>query len=235
MSNILLEYMRNRLTREAAVPAKKKASEGGPVLTISREYGCPAKRLAGMLTTALNRVEIERFSKHRWKWIGKEILEESAKELNLKPDMVRSIITEHEPGLLDDIVLSLSHKYYPGDVKIKRTFGSVIRTFAEEGHVVIVGRGGASITRDIPRSLHIKLHAPMEWRVGRISENYKVSLEEAEKTIREIDHKRQLIRDFFEGHKAEDAIFDIILNYKTIPEEDQVALILKAMEQKGLI
>jgi hypothetical protein len=113
-----------------------------------------------MLTTALNRVEIERFSKHRWKWIGKEILEESAKELNLKPDMVRSIITEHEPGLLDDIVLSLSHKYYPGDVKIKRTFGSVIRTFAEEGHVVIVGRGGASITRDIPRSLHIKSARP---------------------------------------------------------------------------
>lgn len=234
MSNILLEYMRNRFSAETAAP-KKSGLHGGPVLTISREYGCPAKRLAGMLTSALNRTEIERFSKHRWKWIGKEILEESAKELNLRADMVRNIITDQEPGLLDDIVLSLSHKYYPGDVKIKRTFGSVIRTFAEEGHVVIVGRGGVSITRDIPRSLHIRLQAPMDWRIERVCLNYKVSPAEAKRTLREIDDKRQYIRDFFEGKKADDTIFDIVLNYKTIPEEDQVALILKAMEQKGLI
>lgn len=234
MSNILIEYMRNRLSKEAEAP-KRSLQNAGPALTISREYGCPAKRLAGMLTSALNRMEIERFSKHRWKWIGKEILEESARELNMGADAVRNIITDQEPGLLDDIVLSLSHKYYPGDVKIKRTFGSVIRTFAEDGHVVIVGRGGVSITRDIPRSLHIRLRAPMDWRIERICQNYKVTPAEAQKTIREIDDKRQYIRDFFEGKKADDSIFDIVLNYKTLPEDDQVALIIKAMEQKGLI
>lgn len=234
MSNILLEYMKNRLQREkshSAIPVSKM----GPVVTISREYGCPAKRLAGMLSSALNRIELENYTKSRWKWIGKEILDESARELNLKPNMVRDVATKDMSSVVDDIVLSLSHKYYPGDIKIKKTIGSVIHDFAVEGHVIIVGRGGVSITHDIPASLHIKLQAPLEWRINDVSKRQMISLAEAKKKIETIDKQRELIREFFEGKKVDDSIFDVVFNYMTIAEEDIISTIIHMMELRDMV
>jgi cytidylate kinase len=213
----------------------KKGTGLGPVVTISRDYGCPAKRIAGMLSSALNRVELENYSKNRWSWIGKEILDESAKELNLKPNMVREVANKDMSTVVDDIVLSLSHKYYPGDQKIKKTIGTVIRDFAEHGHVIIVGRGGVSITRDIPNSLHIKIQAPLEWRVNDVSKRQMISLAEAQRKIEHVDAQRHLILNFFEGKKMNDSIFDVIYNYMTLEEEDIIASIVQIMESRDMI
>ena len=127
MSNILLNYMKNRFKHDSVISSKNN-NTAGPIVTISRDYGCPAKRLAGMLSSSLNRIELESYSSHQWQWIGKEILEESATELNLKSTMVRKVATKEQSGVVDDIVMSLSNTYYPGDHKIKKTIGEVIRT-----------------------------------------------------------------------------------------------------------
>jgi len=234
MSNILLQYMKDRFKSDPTT-SKRSRSDLGPVVTISRDYGCPAKRLAGMLSTALNRIELENYTQHRWSWIGKEILEESAKELNLKPTMVREIVNKETSGVVDDIVLSLSHKYYPGDQKIKKTIGDVIRDFAEQGHVIIVGRGGVSITRNIPKSLHIKIQAPLEWRINDVSNRQMISLAEAKKKIEHIDHHRALIRSFFEGTEVNDSIFDLTFNYMTVQEEDIVSTIIHMLELRDMV
>ena len=234
MGNILLNYMKNRFKHDSAIPSKNNTT-AGPVVTISREYGCPAKRLTGMLSSSLNRIEMENYSSHRWQWIGKEILEESATELNLKSTMVRKVATKEQSGVVDDIVMSLSNTYYPGDHKIKKTIGEVIRTFAEQGHVIIVGRGGVSITRDITNSLHIKFQAPLEWRINDVSKKQMISLAEARKKIQLVDTQRALIREFFEGKKVDNGAFDLIFNYMTLDEDDIVATIIRLMESKNLI
>lgn len=234
MSNFLVQYMKDRFKSEA-VHTKKNHSKDGPTVTISREYGCPAKRLAGMLSSALNRREMENYSKHQWQWIGKEILDESARELNLNPDMIREVANKEESGLVDEIVMSLSHKYYPGDHKVKKTMGEVIRSFAEQGQVIIVGRGGIAITRDIPNSLHIKIQAPLEWRVNDVSKRHMISLAEARKKIQTIDAQRNKICEFFEGAKIDNSAFDVIFNYMSLDEEDIIAAIIRLMESKDMI
>ena len=78
MSNILINYMKNRFKYESVSPTKKHL-KAGPVITISREYGCPAKQIADKLSTELNRIEFENYSKNKRHWIIKEILDESAK------------------------------------------------------------------------------------------------------------------------------------------------------------
>jgi cytidylate kinase len=234
MSNILLQYMKARFKSEPG-KSKKSKNQFGPVVTISREYGCPAKRLAGMLSSSLNRIELENYSKNRWSWIGKEILDESAKELNLKPTMVREVVNKEMNGVVDDIVLSLSHKYYPGDRKIKQTIGDVIRDFAEQGHVIVVGRGGVSITRNIPNSLHVKIQAPLEWRINDVSNRQMISLSEARKKIEHIDAQREMIREFFEGKKVDDSIFDVVFNYMTVSEEVIISTIIHMMEMRDMV
>ena len=197
MNNFLSHYMKRRFKPERVL-RKKNHTKLGPVVTISRDYGCPAKRLAGILSTALNRIEKNNYSRNQWHWIGKEILDESAKELKLKSNTVREVANKEVSGVVGDIVMSLSHKYYPGDQKVKKTIGEVIKSFAERGHVIIVGRGGVSITRDFPYSLHIKLQAPLEWRINNVSKMHMVPLAEAKKKIQTIDSYREMIREFFE-------------------------------------
>ena len=234
MNNILIDYMKKRFQHEGSKSFIKPTTTG-PVVTISREYGCPAKRIAGKLSSALNRIELENYKKDRWQWISKEILDESAKELHLDTKMVRNIANKEHYGVIDDIVLSLSEKKYPGDLKIKKTIGEVIRSFAEQGHMIIVGRGGVSITRDMPQSLHIRIMAPLEWRINNVSKNHMISLSDAKKKISHIDAQRALIREYFEGKKVADDSFDVIYNYMTLEEEDIIASIIQLMETKDLI
>ena len=104
---------------------------------------------------------------------------------------IRYVFNYEQKGVIDDIFSAHLTKYYKSDRRIRNTVGRVIRNIGIEGNVIIVGRGGVAITRDIPRSLHINLDAPMEWRAMRVSTKHNLSLEEAEKYANDVDKKRK--------------------------------------------
>ncbi|MFO7933567.1 MAG: hypothetical protein R6U78_05745, partial [Bacteroidales bacterium] len=63
----------------------------GPVVTLSRKVGCPAKKLAARLTERLNTIKSSGSKDHPWRWISKEILHESARELEVDSDQIQHI------------------------------------------------------------------------------------------------------------------------------------------------
>jgi cytidylate kinase len=217
MQNILSHYMRERMEKSAA---KGPHKEPGPVVTVSRSYGCPGKLIGQELVHALNKKLAAAHVKDHWRWISKEILEESAKELKLDKFVIKEAAHSHQKGIMTSLIQSLSNKFYPGDDKVKKTIADVIRTFAKEGKVVIVGRGGVSLTQEIKNSFHIKLEAPMEWRIQKVCEMYQLTPDEATKRILEIDYKRNKLREYYEGKKPDPWVFDIIfhLNRMTVDE-----------------
>ena len=73
-----------------------------------------------------------------WKWINKEILEESANHLEVQPERIQHVFDTKEKTTMEQIVTSLSERYYTSDVKIKNTIAKVIRSFANKGRVIIV-------------------------------------------------------------------------------------------------
>ena len=79
--NILQNYLEQRHKDDD----KKKVREPGPVVTISREFGCSGKYLADKLAYRLKQEGLGDSGKGKWKVISKEILERSAKELELDP------------------------------------------------------------------------------------------------------------------------------------------------------
>lgn len=234
MKNILSEYLEQRFTKPKApniVPNKT----GGPVVTISRAYGCPAKNLASMLTDQLNAMVPKSNESKKWQWVGKEIMEDSARELHLNNKFITSIADAEKIGILNDILLTLSNKYYPGDMKIKKTIGEIVKSYANRGHIIIVGRGGVSICQEFKNALHIKLIAPIEWRINYLSKKHRISTDEAEKQIKEIDHKREKMRDFYVGTKTDDTIFDIIFNYYSCSEEEITKTIISMLQYRHLM
>lgn len=66
----------------------------------------------------------------------------------------------------------------------------LIREVAAKGKAVILGRGSQFQLRTRPHTLHIHIGAPMEYRIQRLVTLQKITPEEAEKAIHEIDAQR---------------------------------------------
>ena len=211
-----------------------KNSLPGPVVTLSREVGCPCKIIAQKLTDRLNKV-INYDKKFAWRWISKEIMEESARELGVDLAEIQYVFDYKQHGILEDLLLSHSRKFYKTDRKVRHTIAKVIRNIAEEGNAIIVGRGGVAITRDIPKSLHIHLEAPLDWRAVRASEKHNMNMEAAKKYCMEIDKKRKEFRDYFEGKGNDYTRFDMKFNCMTLDADEIVSIIVETMKIRDLI
>ena len=77
--------------------------------------------------------------------------------------------------------------------------------------------------------------APLEWRVRIVSERQKISTDEARRKLLEIDYKREHLREYFDGRKADNSVFDVVFNYQTMNEEEILESIIRIMELKKMI
>ncbi|MFO7923662.1 MAG: cytidylate kinase-like family protein [Bacteroidales bacterium] len=234
MSDILFNYLNRRLhagENNNDTPAR----EPGPVVTISRQSGCSARRLTIKLVEELNRRTQGKENNKEWDYINKELLENAARELDVKPSEIAYVFKYQERNALGDIFASYANKYYKSDRKIRRTIADVIRSIASEGNMIIIGRAGVVLTKDILKSLHISLEAPIEWRSLMISERYDLSFSDAKKSVIEMDKKRQKFRESFEGRNTDYTWFDVTFNRMSLTENEIIETIIKMMETKKLI
>lgn len=202
----------------------------GPVVTISRECGCTALNIANILAEKLTAKTGE-----KWTCLTKEILERSAKELNLDPEKLEYVFNSKEKSTWDEILGALSSKYYHSDRKIKKTIADVVQTFARKGNCIIIGRGGVVLTQDIERSFHIKLQAPIEWRTNKLQSIYKLSTVEMLKYANEIDKKREILRNYFNKEELPSTVFDVIYNAKKLTDEHIAESTVRLMAMKGVL
>ena len=226
MDNLFIEYFKTRMDRNhSEVPEEK---EPGPLITLSRDYGCPGKRIASIISDRIR----EKYHQE-WKMISKEILETLAIELNLDPSVVKDLANFEERRLTDYIALLLSKDYYPGEMKIKNTLSEIIKSFATKGNVIIVGRAGFYITKHIERSYHIKLYAPIEWRIDYLSNKLGLSYPDAMKLVEEMSRKRQLFLKYFAVQKKQDIEFDALFDCSLLSDEQIISKIMAGLEQRG--
>ncbi len=207
----------------------------GPFISISRDFGCLANPIADRLAKELNHRYKKKGIKREWKWLNKQVLEESAKALEVSPSKIKYIFQSQRKSMIDEIVAAMSTRYYKSDKKIRKTITEVIRSIAKSGDVIIVGRGGVAFGKDNSNSLHIKLTAPIEWRVDRISKNYKLTSSEALLYVLEVDQERKYLIDSFMGFETDLSIFDLVFNRKTMEEDEIIATILYIIDKRKMI
>ncbi len=234
MSDILFNYLNRRLHQSDGAGGVTP-KEPGPVITISRQSGCSARRLSEKLVEELNKRTADQKERKEWDYINKELLEKAARELDVKPSEIAYVFKYQERDALGDIFASYANKYYKSDRKIRKTIADVLRAVASEGNIIIVGRAGVVLTKDIMKSLHISLEAPLEWRSLMISERYDLSFAEARKSVIEMDKKRQRFRESFEGRNTDYTWFDVTFNRMSLTEKEIIEAIIKMMETKKLI
>ena len=233
MDNLFIKYMSDRAKKP--VLNDGNVENPGPVITISRQYGCPGERIAAKLAQALSAVVQGNENPLEWRWISKEILEDSAKQLKLAPSLANDIKEYRLHSFMDHLTLFFSNDFYPSDTKVMSTIAKVIHAAASQGHVVILGRAAESITQTIPKSLHFKLEAPLDWRAKEVSKSHAVAYNEAKTDCIEEDKRRAEFRDYFESGKPDIDFFDATFNTKTLNDEEIISMILKLAKKKGLM
>jgi cytidylate kinase len=229
MENILKIYFEKQYLEQESL----KPCGPAPVVTISREFGCPSKPIGQMLTDALNKRMIKS-SAPRWRFISKEVVEESARKLDITSVEMNYLISSGEKGLVEDLLTSFS-PLYASNRKIRKILNDVIRTLASQGNMVFVGRGSVAILQGCPNALHIRLQAPLEWRLKGISESRGLTNAEALKLITETDKKRTALLELLLGRKFDQNLFDIVFNCNSFSKEDIVQSIIKIMEIRKMI
>ena len=230
MNNTMMIYLNKRLHQHDPKYLSVNA-QPGPVICISREVGCGGLNLARMLATELDKQSLCK----KWKILSKEIILESARELNMEPGKLKNYLKEGDRKIFDDILSAFSEKRFKSDRKISKTMIDLISSFANDGHCIIVGRAGHIISRDIEKSLLIKLTAPIDWRIKQIMDKNSWNLRTALEFIERTEKERENFRRHIAGENAKVDEFDLTINLARLSVNETIQLIRFAAQTKGLL
>ncbi len=220
--SFILSYVEDKMMKDPG-----HAKEPGPVITIARDYGCPGIHVAQEVTRGLTDLRNE------WKMIDKEIINHAAQELRVAPEVAERIGHSAPRGFFHEFISAFSQQQNPSDAAVKRQMANAIRAFSLAGNVVILGRGGVVVTRDIKRSLHVKLYGPLAYRIERVKHlDHLTTDKEALEKIGVVDRERIYLRDYLAGEELKPDIFDIQFNCGNLTENEIVQTILYIARDK---
>lgn len=215
--------------RNREISLKKTGAEEGPVITISRLTGCDARQVAERVVDILNR----KTGSRKWKWIDKDIIYDIAKELNTNTERVENFYKGIELSNMSEMIMAFSGGFV-SDLRVKKAIRDVVLSMSKDGYIVLVGRGGASIAREIVNALHIRLIAPFYWRVENVMKKKQMDIEQAEEYVVDTDEKRHnLITTFLEKKSINiDYLFDATLNRRPFSIYETADIIVSMYEKK---
>jgi cytidylate kinase len=216
-------------TRYRAEMLGKPIDQTGPVITISRLTGCDGREVAAALAALLNL----RQNTNKWRWIDKDIIYHAAHELRTDTNRIETYYQGLTLNDMSEMIMAFSGSFV-SDSSVKKAIREVVLSIAREGHAVIIGRGGVAITRDMTNALHIRLVAPLYWRVENVMKKKGMIIEKAEEYVIETDEKRnKMILSFLDKKpQAIDYLFDSTLNRSSFSIDQLSALILDMYESK---
>jgi cytidylate kinase len=207
----------------------KPPVDDGPVITISRLTGTDARKVAEIIVENLNR----NLDKPKWRLVDKDIIYDIAKVLNTNSERIENYYERRELSSLSEMIMAFSGGFI-SDFRVKKAIRDVILAMCKEGHVVVIGRGGVSIARNIQSALHLRLIAPFYWRVENIMRKKSMNIEVAEEYVIRTDECRfNMIQSFLEKEmKNIDYLFDATLNRSSFSTTETAELIVSMYEKK---
>ena len=185
------------------------------IITISREMGSGGIPIAHKVAETLG-----------YKLIDGEAIMEAAKSYGLSPEAVEQA-DEKPPHFVD----TLDSKQFL-DLHLIEL---IILEAALKGNVVIYGRGGQDLLKDISSVLRTRIIAPFEVRVERWAEREWLDPDRARYLVRKSDQQRAgFIKYYFDRNWEESIHYDLTINTQRLSEETAVKIICDSIKDHNL-
>jgi len=183
----------------------------GAVAEHDERRGGFRERLAGLLRTFLERSAVS----------GVDPLTGSAGLEAILSRTYADMALEHEePELSDQLYL--------------KTMTVIIQELAARGDIVILGRGGQMILRDMPEALHVLCIAPKKLRAYRLAERQSIGLDEALRLTVESDRARAAYyRKFWKVELEDPKLYDLTIDTSRLSFEVAADLVATAARAKS--
>jgi len=183
------------------------------VITISRTLGSNGAAIGK---------EVAKRLKYRY-FDREELLKEARQKSYLKAEL--EVLDEKGLSLFD-VLFRDRPKEFLGFLY------EVICDAAEADNVVILGRGGQAILRDLSNAFHVRIDAPLESRLKAVMERYGDSERGARKRIQEVDEERALfVRQAFGVDWADPMQYHLVLNTGLVDTITAGKMLLQAFRQ----
>ena len=187
-----------------------------PIVTISREYGAGASRVARIVASELGVGVVDKY-----------LVDEVSKRLTIKPGEVEAVI-DRPQTLVDRFVRSMAslepalgagwmppfpEPFYDPRKEIITLTEQIIREAAASRNVVIVGRGAGFVLRDHPGVFRVFLRAPDDVRVKTLMARDGFGEAETKRRMHETDTNRAAYIKQLYGHDwCDPSEYDLIVN-----------------------
>jgi len=196
-----------------------------PVITISRQFGAGGKTLGKMIAEELD-----------LEFADSDIITKVAEMANVSTHWVETVEKEAGGKLsrflsrmvsksLVDRVLKDERGYIDEEIYLDYLV-LIIAQIADEGDVVILGRGGQYILDDHPDACHILLINDFENRAKFMMEHYDLSQAKAEQVVNREDKRRMnLYRKLGKSDYDDSSLYHLVLNMGRINLEQALKLV----------
>jgi cytidylate kinase len=208
------------------------------VITISKEHGAGGKALSEALARSLG-----------YELVDKSLIIKVAQKAKVSAERVESFDQEqyssvdkflsniflanpavYSLGSFDfpmttPVGLATEYEFFNSEKYLKLT-QALLSDVCQKGNVVLVGRGGQVYLAGKPGCIHLRLCAPLEYRVKRVMEKSGLSEKEAMEKIHTRDKSRaNYIRDFYNHDWKDPGLYHLVANTQLVSEEKFIILV----------
>lgn len=197
------------------------------IVTVSRQLGAGGSEIASRVAAALG-----------FRLVDNELIDRVALQAGLSRTYVANR-EERAPGFLERLVRALSRSApelqsappdrppEPEEKSLVAATEKVVADLAAEGRVVLVGRAAPAVLSGSHDALHVKIVAPIPFRIARIREADRVDEREAERRLRESDANRARYHRHHYGRDWSDpANYHMVLNTASLGVDGATEIIV---------
>jgi cytidylate kinase len=209
---------------ESYFESKRKDASGTfikPAVTISRTEG------AGGHTVASNLAEYMQThvpSHDVWTVFDRNLVEKVMEDHNLHKRVADFMKEDHKAMLTDAIEEWLG--FHPSTWTLIEKINATIISLAQMGNVILVGRGGSIVTRDVQNVFRVRLVGSLEKRIEQIRKIYNLDQKSAMHHIKKEDEgSRRYVKDNFDENIDDPLLYHITINTDLVKYDEAARLI----------
>lgn len=185
------------------------------IITISREMGSGGIPIAHKVAEELG-----------YRLIDGETIMEAAEAYGLSPEAVEQA-DEKPPHFVDTMDSKQSLDLHLIEL--------IILEAALKGNVVIYGRGGQDLLKEIKSVLRTRIIAPFEDRIERWAEREWLDPDRARLLVRKSDQQRAgFIKYYFDRDWEDSVHYDLTINTQRLSEDKAVEIICNSVKDENL-
>jgi len=185
------------------------------MITISRQPGSLGTEIARGVAEKLN-----------YEYVDKERIGEILADFGFGPPELGKF-DEKKPPFWDTLSTQRT--------KFLHSIQAAIYDLARKGRVVIVGRGGQVLLKNIPGILHVRIFAPFDLCVKRLMESERIDEKHAVRLFRQSDRDSAgYIQSFFHADWNDATLYDLLINTEKLSLATAVQMIIDSVQSREI-